>query len=341
MTYRVAIAGASGYAGGELARLVSAHPEFDLVTVTANSNAGRPLWDVHPNLGALRLTLHETTADVLSGHDIVFLALPHGESGAFGDALDAPLVVDCGADHRLASADDWTEYYGGKFSSPWVYGLPELGEFRSRLVGATRIAVPGCNATAVTLGFAPLVNRGLVDASDLVSVLAVGVSGAGRSLREDLLASEILGNATAYAVGGGHRHNPEIRQNLRAVGDGDVSLSFTPVLVPMSRGILATNTARVHDGVTANDVRDAFAVYYADSWFVTLLPEGKQPRVADVVGSNAAHIQVSLDDHAHRAVITVAIDNLGKGTAGAAIQSANIALGLPDETGLTVLGVAP
>lgn len=348
MTLRVAVAGASGYAGGELVRLLAGHPELDVVTVTANTNAGKPLGSVHPHLTSLGLTLQDTSLEVLNGHDVVFLALPHGKSGELGDSIDARLVVDCGADHRLTSQHDWADFYGGPYSSPWVYGMPELSpQSRDALATATRIAVPGCNATAVTLGFAPLVTSDLIDTTDLVSVLAVGVSGAGKSLREDLLASEILGSASAYAVGGTHRHNPEILQNLRKVAETDsgrspdFALSFTPMLVPMSRGILATNTATVKDGVTLDDIRMAFEHSFSIHQFITMLPAGVQPRTADVLGSNAAHIQVALDERANRAVVTVAIDNLGKGTAGAAIQSTNIALGFDGALGLTTIGVAP
>ncbi len=343
MSLRVAVAGASGYAGGELVRLLAGHPELDVVTVTANSNAGKPLDSVHPHLSGLGLTLRETSADTVNGHDVVFLALPHGTSGQFGDAIDAGLVVDCGADHRLTSEHDWADYYGGDYSTPWVYGMPELAHQRELLRDATRIAVPGCNATAVTLGYAPLVQHDLIEMTDLVSVLAVGVSGAGRRASEELLASEILGNATAYAVGGTHRHNPEIVQNLHLVAQtpAEISLSFTPVLVPMSRGILATNTATLRDGVTSENIQSAFRETFSHQRFITLLPEGQQPRTADVLGSNAAHIQVAVDERARRAVITVAIDNLGKGTAGAAIQSTNIALGFEEVLGLTSIGVAP
>lgn len=341
MTLRVAVAGASGYAGGELVRLLAGHPEFDVATVTAHSNAGQTLGSVHPHLATLDLTLVDTTAETLTGHDVVFLALPHGASGALGDSIDARLVVDCGADHRLTNASDWDAFYGGEFSSPWVYGMPELGQQRAALAGATHIAVPGCNATAVTFGFAPLVASGLIDATDLVSILAVGTSGAGKSAKVELLASEIGGSASAYAVGGVHRHNPEIRQNLELVGGTDVRLTFVPALVPMSRGILATNTATLVSGVDDERVRAALWDAFGTESFVHLLPRGTQPRTGDTVGSNAVHIQTAVDERANRVVVTVAIDNLGKGTAGAAIQSANIALGLPEGLGLTSLGVAP
>jgi N-acetyl-gamma-glutamyl-phosphate reductase len=341
MTLRVAVAGASGYAGGELVRILAGHPEFEVATVTANSNAGVPLGEAHPHLATLGLTLAPTNPDVLNGHDVVFLALPHGSSGALGDSLDAHTVVDCGADHRLESAQDWSDYYGGEFSTPWVYGMPELVSQRSALIGATRIAVPGCNATAVTLGFAPLIAADLIDSTDLVSVLAVGTSGAGRGAAVELLASEMHGSAQAYGVGGVHRHNPEVRQNLRTLGASEVSLTFVPALVPMSRGILATNTARLLPGISGTKVRDAVESFYSEDPFVRVLAQGIQPRTGDTVGSNAALLQVDVDERSGRVVVTCAIDNLGKGTAGAAIQSLNIALGFPESTGLTAIGVAP
>jgi N-acetyl-gamma-glutamyl-phosphate reductase len=261
MSLSVAVAGASGYAGGELLRLLSAHPEFDVTTVTAFTNAGRPLVALQPHLRSLaHLELQSTDATTLAGHDVVFLALPHGRSGALTADLPADtLVVDCGADHRLEQQADWAQFYGGDYFGAWSYGLPELptvtGSQRDVLMNATRVAVPGCNATAITLALAPGIHAGLILASDLVTVLAVGPSGAGRSLKSELLASELLGSANAYQVGGVHRHIPEIRQNLVAAGGVDVSISFTPMLVPMSRGILATSTAKLAPGVTERQLR--------------------------------------------------------------------------------------
>jgi len=222
--------------------------------------------------------------------------------------------------------------------------MPELilkdgGRQRDRLAGATRIAVPGCNVTAITLGLAPGVAAGVVAADDLVSVLAVGPSGAGKSLRTDLLAAEILGSASAYGIGGKHRHNPEIVQNLTAAGGAGVSISFTPVLVPMARGILATSTAKLTADPAA--VRAAWEEAYAGETFVRVLPDGSFPRVADTTGANTCLIGLAVDERAGRVVVVSALDNLGKGTAGAAIQSTNIALGLPESLGLPVNGVAP
>lgn len=334
MTKRVAVAGASGYAGGELVRLLNDHPEFEVVTVTAHSQAGQQLSDVHPHLPG-NLVLQETTPDVLSGHDVVFLALPHGASGELASRIDADFIVDCGADHRLESPTDWADYYGGPFYQPWTYGMPEMGTQRERLRDTNRIAVPGCNATAVTLGFLPLVHAGLIAPDDLVSVLSVGTSGAGKGSPVEERAHEFGGSAFAYGVGGVHRHNPEIRQNLERAGGQHVNLTFVPAVVPMSRGILATNTATLNAGVSEERVRQATTEYFLKSRFVHLLPEGEQPTTGETVDTNDALIQVAVDERANRVVVTVAIDNLGKGTAGAAIQSLNVALGLPETQGLT------
>ncbi|WP_298944369.1 N-acetyl-gamma-glutamyl-phosphate reductase [uncultured Microbacterium sp.] len=347
MTYSVAVSGASGYAGGEILRLLAAHPDVEIRTVTAHSNAGQPLIEHQPHLRSLaHLTLQATTPEILAGHDIVFLALPHGQSGQYTDALDdVPLVIDAGADHRLTSADAWDAFYGGDFHEPWAYGVPELpvggAHQRAHLVGATRIAAPGCNASTIALSLAPGVAAGVIDPSDIVSVLAVGPSGAGKSLKANLLASEILGSANPYAVGGTHRHIPEIRQALAAAGGEDIRISFTPVLVPMSRGILATSTAPIVDGATDAEIRAAWEDAYREETFVQVLPAGHFPRTADVLGANTALMGLAIDRAANRVVVVTAVDNLVKGTAGAAIQSMNIALGLPEDRGLSVNGVAP
>jgi N-acetyl-gamma-glutamyl-phosphate reductase len=278
---------------------------------------------------------------------VVFLALPHGASGALAAELgEETLVVDCGADHRLRDALAWTDFYGSVHAGAWPYGLPELvartGEKqRAALAGVRRIAVPGCNVTAVSLALAPGLAAGVIEPADLVAVLACGTSGAGKALKPHLLASEIMGSASPYAVAGAHRHIPEIEQNLSAAAGARVGISFTPTLVPMSRGILATTTARPTAGTNAARVRDAWEAAYAEEPFVHLLPDGRWPATAAVSGSNSAHVQVALDERAGRVVAVAAIDNLVKGTAGAAIQAANIALGLDETLGLTTNGVAP
>ncbi|PXA70895.1 N-acetyl-gamma-glutamyl-phosphate reductase [Cryobacterium arcticum] len=347
MVLSVAVAGASGYAGGELLRLLSAHPDFEVRTVTAHSNSGQRLIDVQPHLRSLsHLVLGDTDADTLSGHDVVFLALPHGASGALSAQLsEDTLVVDCGADHRLESEADWAAFYGGDYFGSWAYGVPELpvngGRQRDRLVGVRRIAAPGCNASTVALALAPGILAGVIEAADIVAVLAVGPSGAGKSLKVPNLAAEVLGSANPYAVGGTHRHIPEIQQGLRWAGAVNPTVSFTPVIVPMSRGILATATARLVPGTSVAAVRDAWLTAYADEPFVHVLPAGQFPRTADVLGANTALIGLAVDEAAGRVITVTAVDNLAKGTAGAAIQSANIALGLPETRGLSTNGVAP
>jgi N-acetyl-gamma-glutamyl-phosphate reductase len=344
---RVAVAGASGYAGGEMLRLLATHPSIEIGAVTAHSTVGDRLGAHAAHLRSLAdRVIEETTPEVLAGHDVVVLALPHGASGAIAAELGTDvLVLDCGADHRLADAGAWEQFYGSPHAGTWPYGLPELilngGRQRGELAGARRVAVPGCNVTAVTLGIQPGVAAGLVDATDLVAVLAVGYSGAGKALKSHLLAAEGLGSAAPYAVGGTHRHIPEIEQNLRAAGAADVRISFTPVLVPMSRGILATTTAPLAPGADPADVRDAWVQAYADEPFVELLPEGQWPTTAATVGANTALVQVAVDARAGRVITVCALDNLVKGTAGGAVQSMNLALGLPETLGLAVDGVAP
>ncbi len=347
MTIKVAVTGATGYAGGEVLRLLLAHPEVEIGALTAASSAGSRFGLHQPHLVPLAdRIVAETTPENLAGHDVVFLALPHGASGAVAAQLpDDVLVIDCGADHRLESGADWAEYYGGEHAGTWPYGMPELitGATRQRdaLAGVSRIAVPGCNVTAVTLGLQPAIAGGLVESTDLVAVLANGFSGAGKALKTHLLASEGLGSASPYAVGGTHRHIPEITQNLTHAGADEVTISFTPTLVPMARGILATATARLVDGVDEARVRAAYEDVYGDEPFVHLLPEGQWPTTAAVLGANAAQVQVAVDTKAGRLVTVTAIDNLVKGTAGGAVQSMNLALGLPEATGLSTIGVAP
>jgi N-acetyl-gamma-glutamyl-phosphate reductase len=342
MSYRVAVAGASGYAGGELLRLMLGHPEIEVGALTANTSAGSVVADHHPHLQPLAdRAIVETTREALAGHDAVFLALPHGHSAAIAARLDADVVVvDCGADHRLTDATAWERFYGGEHPGTWPYGMPELPGAREKLRGATRIAVPGCYPTAASLAMAPALAEGLVGPT--VTVVAVsGTSGAGKSLKGHLLGSEVMGSVSAYGVGGVHRHTPEMVQNLSAAAGAPVSVSFTPMLVPMSRGILATVTAPAADGVTADRLRRAYEKAYLDEPFVQVLPAGRWPQTKAVLGSNAVQLQVALDEAAGIVVVVAAVDNLTKGTAGAAIQSFNLAVGLPETTGLSTVGVAP
>lgn len=344
----VAVAGASGYAGGEILRLLLAHPNVRVGALTAGSSAGTTLSEHHPSLLPLTTrVLEATTAEALTGHDVVILALPHGQSAALAARLPVDVaVIDCGADFRLEREEDWVAFYDTPFAGTWAYGMPELvGEGftrgRDRLTGARRIAVPGCYPTAVSLALAPLFAADLVEATDVVIVAASGTSGAGKALRPHLLASEVMGSMTPYGVGGGHRHTPEIEQNLSRAAGTQVGVSFTPMLAPMPRGILATCTARLRDGGSATSVAQAFAAAYEDEAFVHVLPDGTWPSTGAVLGSNNVTLQFAVDERAGRVVVIAAVDNLTKGTAGAAVQSMNLALGLPETSGLPLVGVSP
>ncbi|MFD8383702.1 N-acetyl-gamma-glutamyl-phosphate reductase [Streptomyces sp. NPDC059679] len=342
MAVRAAVAGASGYAGGEVLRLLLAHPQVEIGTLTGNSNAGQRLGALQPHLLPLAdRILAPTDADALTGHDVVFLALPHGQSAAVAQQLgDEVLIIDCGADFRLEDAGDWERFYGSPHAGTWPYGLPELPGARDALEGSKRVAVPGCYPTAVSLALFPAYAAGLVE-PEAVIVAASGTSGAGKAPKPHLLGSEVMGAMSPYGVGGGHRHTPEMIQNLSAAAGEPVSVSFTPTLAPMSRGILATCSAKARPGVTAESVRAAYEKALQDEPFVHLLPEGQWPSTAAVYGSNAALIQVAHDAAAGRVIAISAIDNLTKGTAGGAVQSMNVALGLPEELGLPVTGIAP
>lgn len=342
---RVAVAGASGYAGGEILRLLLGHPAYGdgrltIGAVTAAASAGSTLGEHQPHLTPLgQRVLEPTEPEVLGGHDVVFLALPHGHSAALAEQLDPDtLVVDCGADFRLTDAAAWERFYGSAHAGSWPYGLPELPGARERLKDARRIAVPGCYPTAALLALLPAVAEDLVEPA--VAVVAVsGTSGAGRAVKADLLGSEVIGSARAYNIGGTHRHTPEIVQGLKTVTDRDVTVSFTPVLIPTSRGILATCTART--AAPLSQLRAAYEKAYQAEPFIHLLPDGQLPRTGSVIGSNAAHIAVAVDEDAATFVAIAAIDNLVKGTGGAAVQSMNLALGWPETEGLPVVGVAP
>jgi N-acetyl-gamma-glutamyl-phosphate reductase len=343
MGLRVAVAGASGYAGGELLRLLAGHPEFDVVLAQAERRAGEAITAVHPHLVCYGDRLLEAPdPGALAEADVVFLALPHGASAACAGSLGPEqLVIDLGADFRLADGAAFQRFYGLPHAGTWTYGLPELPGARGRIAASRRIANPGCYPTAVTLALAPLLAAGLVEAQDVVVVAASGTSGAGRQASLGLLGSEVMGDVAAYKIGGVHQHTPEIAQNLGAAAGVPVTLSFTPLLAPMPRGILATCTARLRPGVDTGVLREALAAAGADEPFVHLLAEGRLPHTAATFGSNAVHLQAAADLDAGRAVVVAAIDNLGKGAAGQAVQNANLALGLPETMGLTALGVAP
>ena len=361
--YTVAVAGATGYAGGEALRILAAHPNFEVTCVAGHSSVGDKLGKHMPHIPQLAdLVVEDTTPEVLNGHDVIILALPHGASGALASQLDPnAVVVDLGADHRLEEKTAWDEFYGGDFYEHWTYGMPELitgisedGSYqhqREVIPGTKRIAGPGCNVTATTLALQPGIAQGLVEPADIVDDMVVGYSGAGKNLkRVNLLAAEAFDSALPYSVGGTHRHIPEILQNFahaagkNASSANEFTLGFTPILVPMARGILASVSAKLTDtalNMSDAEIRQVWTDAYADQDFMIVLPEGVMPATANIIGSNAAHIQVAIDRKAGRLLAFAAIDNLNRGTAGQAVQSLNVALGLPEDAGLTKIGVAP
>jgi len=336
---KTAVLGASGYAGGELLRLLENHPSFVPTYVTANSHAGERINSVHPQLtGFGERVFAALDFKELADCDLVFLALPHGESAKVVPHLNSEqLVVDLGADYRLANPHSWAKYYGGEHAGTWTYGLPELQGSRELIAKSRHVANPGCYATAIALASAPIIS--VVDSSDIVVVAASGTTGAGRSAKVSLLGSEVMGSLTSYKFGGVHQHTPEIEESLSRIANDEVKISFTPILAPMPRGILATVTAKLTKELSQSSLRSLFEDRYRNEQFVTLLPQGQLPRTSSVLGSNHAHLQVALDEHVGRVVISIAIDNLGKGAAGQAIQNANLIAGLSENSGLLVAGL--
>jgi len=340
----VAIVGASGYAGAELIRIIHAHPNFELGVIAAGSNAGSTLAQVHPQFSSIPelagLVFADSTPQAIANHDLVFLALPHGQSAELIAQLpDDVRIVDLGADYRLEDDKDWHTYYGGAYAGSWTYGIPEIHGVREQISGSTRIANPGCYATSIELGLAPLLASSSVDAKDIIVVAASGTSGAGRGAKVNLLNSEVAGSMSTYKVGGTHQHTPEIEQTLSKLAGTEVQINFTPMLAPMPRGILATISVKTDLG--GAKLREVMNDYYAGEAFVTVLPEGQLPVTASTLGSNAVHIQVAKDDRTNRATVIVAIDNLIKGAAGQAVQNANLICGFPETSGLSAIGVAP
>ncbi len=339
-----AIVGASGYAGAELIRIIHAHPFLELGAIAAGANAGASLAQVHSQFSSVpelaSKVFVESTPAALANHDLVFLALPHGQSAQLISQLpDYVLIVDLGADFRLEDNKDWHTYYGGTYAGSWTYGVPEIHGQRAKISGSTRIANPGCYATAIELGLAPLLAAGLADTNDIIIVAASGTSGAGRGAKVNLLNSEVAGSMSTYKVGGTHQHTPEIEQTLSHVAGVDVQINFTPMLAPMPRGILATMSVRTTVG--GAELRKTLVDYFADEPFVTVLPDGQLPVTASTLGSNAVNIQVAKDDRTNRATVFVALDNLIKGAAGQAVQNANLICGFPETAGLSAIGIAP
>lgn len=332
---KTAVIGGSGYAGGELLRILSGHPHFEVVTVSAHSNAGEFVTSVHPQLRNYTGRVFAPIDSIdFSDLDLVFLALPHGESAAMIATIPSRVkIVDLGADFRLEDASQWEKYYGGKHAGVWVYGLPELAPGqRDAIKRESRVANPGCYATSISLGIVPAVD--LIDVSDIVVVAASGTTGAGRSARINLIASEVMGSLTSYKFGGVHQHTPEIEQAISSVAQKVAKISFTPILAPMPRGILSTITAKLIKPLSTLEAHEIYSKAYSDEYFIDVLPLGQMPKTNSLIGSNKMQLQVAVDEHTNRLIVSVAIDNLGKGAAGQAIQNANLMCGLDEKTGI-------
>lgn len=331
---KIGLIGGSGYAGGELLRLLALHPHFEVAAISAHSNAGEAITSIHPQLQSYAgRTFSSFSVEEFSSCELVFLALPHGESAKIIAALPTSVkIVDLGADFRLTSEDSWNKYYGGDYAGSWVYGMADLPGRAAEISKATRVANPGCYATSIALGAAPA--SAFADMSDIVVVAASGTTGAGRSAKINLIASEVAGSLSSYKFGGVHQHTPEIEETLSGISGKKVKVSFTPILAPMPRGILSTISMKIEETVTLQEVRSAYLEYFKESPFVHLLPEGQMPKTASVIGSNFAQIQVAIDEHTQRLVISVAIDNLGKGAAAQALHNANLISGFNPTTGL-------
>ena len=338
---KIGVVGASGYSGGELLRLLSSHPHFQVEYIAAGSQAGASITSVHPQLVNYADRAFEATEiSQMNKCELLFFALPHGESAKLIAEVDSKIrIVDLGADFRLESPTSWDKYYGGEYAGAWVYGLPEIPGQREKISSATRIANPGCYATAIALAAAPALHSKIIDGSDIVVVAASGTTGAGRKASTNLLGSEIMGSLTSYKFGGVHQHTPEIEQTLSSLGDGDVKISFTPILAPMPRGILATVTAKLKSNLKTADVQEMYRNFYNGEEFVSVLASNQLPKTSAVLGSNSAQIQVAVDEHTNRIVISAVIDNLGKGAASQAIQNANLISGFPENAGLSSQGI--
>ena len=335
---KVGVIGASGYTGGELLRLLSGHPKFNLNYIAAGNNAGELITSLHPQLTAFSgQKFSQTNTTEINSCDLVFIALPHGESAKLISQIDARVkIVDLGADFRLSNVKDWEKYYGGVHAGSWLYGLPELVNHKEIAI-ATKVANPGCYATAIALSIAPVLAD--IDTSDIVVVAASGTTGAGRSAKVNLLGSEVMNNLTSYKFGGVHQHTPEIEQILSEFAKSAVKISFTPILAPMPRGILATVTAKITTESNLDSLRSKYSHFYLKSKFVSLLPANQMPMTSAVLGSNNVQIQIAVDTHVNRIVISTAIDNLSKGAAGQAIQNANLMCDFPEDLGLHAVGV--
>lgn len=342
---KIGILGATGYTGHELIRILRGHSEAEIVYLGSSGSAGQRIADIYPGLNGIVEHKLESDQEVPDEVEVLFCALPHGiTAGRAEGYLDRNIkVIDLGADFRLKEKEVYEEWYKVGHASPHllpeaVYGIPELN--RAEIAGKRLIANPGCYPTATQLALVPLLRDKLLKCDSIIVDAKSGVSGAGRGANLGVHFSEVNENFKAYGVAT-HRHTPEIEQELSKAAGQDILISFTPHLVPMTRGILATIYASVADGVKEEDLLESWQKAYADEQFVHLLPQGEWPQTKYAYGSNHVYMQLKLDQRTGRAILVSALDNLVKGASGQAVQNLNIMFGLPEETGLKNNGMWP
>ena len=329
------VIGASGYAGGELLRLIDSHPKLNFKSAIAHSKANTAIALEHPFLiGKYDQNFEEFNAQNIQTTDLVFIALPHGESaGLVSQLKPGTKIVDLGADFRLKDPDQWSKYYSGEYAGSWTYGLPEIEGNKEKISNSNQVANPGCYATAIALAFAPLIKNDVIDLNYLTVVAASGTTGAGKKPQQSILASEVMGSLSNYKLNGSHQHIPEIEQTLTQINNKDVVLSFNPILAPMPRGILANCISKIKNGISKNEIVDIFNKYYKGQPFVQIKQDANL-QTSSVLNTNNCLLQISVDENTNQITVVGVIDNLIKGASGQAIQNANLMCGWDQTIGL-------
>jgi N-acetyl-gamma-glutamyl-phosphate reductase len=329
------VIGASGYAGGQLLRLIHAHPKLKFKSAIAHSKANTSIVAEHPFLvGKYDQNFKEFSAEKIAETDFVFIALPHGESaGLISKLKPGTKIVDLGADFRLKDSGKWAKYYSGEHAGSWTYGLPEVENNVENISKSSKVANPGCYATAIALAFAPLIKHDLIDQKYMTVVAASGTTGAGKKPAQSLLASEVMGSLSNYKLNGTHQHIPEIEQALSQISGFELSLSFNPILAPMPRGILANCISLLKKPMTISEVSKLFSEYYKNQPFVQI-QQGTSLQTSSVIDTNNCTLQISIDDNTNQITVVSVLDNLIKGASGQAIQNMNLMCGWDQTLGL-------
>ena len=329
------VIGASGYAGGQLLRLIHAHPKLKFKSAIAHSKANTSIVAEHPFLvGKYDQNFEEFSAEKIAETDFVFIALPHGESaGLISQLKPGTKIVDLGADFRLKDSGKWAKYYSGEHAGSWTYGLPEVENNVENISKSSKVANPGCYATAIALAFAPLIKHDLIDQKYMTVVAASGTTGAGKKPAQSLLASEVMGSLSNYKLNGTHQHIPEIEQALSQISGFELSLSLNPILAPMPRGILANCISLLKKPMTISEVSKLFSEYYKNQPFVQI-QQGTSLQTSSVIDTNNCTLQISIDQKTNQITVVSVLDNLIKGASGQAIQNMNLMCGWDQTLGL-------